>query len=99
MKKVMVAVGLLLLAMPAFATFLYTPDGDRIRRGDSSSKVLVKLGAPLQRTYADVCEKSNREGNCIRWITVEKWFYVQGELYWTIRIRGGVVQDTEWTRR
>lgn len=98
MKKHLAMLLLTALSMPAMATFLNTPDGDRIRKGDAAARVLVKLGQPLQKNYSRVCRKSNSAGHCVKWIRVENWTYLQGDLYWTVEIRNGTVNGLDWTR-
>ncbi|SEQ48466.1 hypothetical protein SAMN03080615_01634 [Amphritea atlantica] len=96
MKKWIVLM-MMVVAFPAYATFLNTKDGGRIMRGDSVAEVVSGLGRPLARAFETVCTKE-RGGHCKQWEAVERWQYIQEDLNWTVTIMGGKVVDTEWHR-
>jgi len=70
-------------------------DGQLISTGHSSARLLHYLGKPISKSSSQGC--LNRR--CSKKGRIESWIYYYDNRTWTVRISGGVIIDTEWTRR
>lgn len=70
-------------------------DGQLISSGHSSAKLLHYLGKPISKSSSHGC--LNRR--CCKKGRIESWIYYYDNRTWTIRISGGIIIDTKWTRR
>lgn len=82
------------MAIPAYAG-IRMADGQLISTGHSSAKLLHYLGKPISKSSSHGC--LNRR--CSKKGRIESWIYYYDNRTWTVRISGGVIIDTKWTRR
>ena len=84
---------MLVMSVPASASFLYGPNGkDRVHRGDSAAEVLSIIGRPAVRTLDTVCVKK-RSGYCKKYENVETWQYYIDDIDWRVKFVDGEVTE------